>query len=129
MGLLRELVDEVIPLPDQANYDFPTPEIMVTVYKLSYAVINAVFQFIDCIAIPQLTLMVLSGNIQLGIFHWIAVIIGILATTFSWFQVVKFFLSPTNNYTNPVSGRLIGETAIGALLSALFRIPIHSKVK
>lgn len=129
MGLLRELVDEVIPLPDQANYDFPTPEIMVTVYKLPYAVINAVFQFIDCIAIPQLTLMVLSGNIQLGIFNWIAVIIGILATTFSWFQVVKFFLSPTNNYTNPVSGRLIGETAIGALLSALFRIPIHSKVK
>jgi hypothetical protein len=129
MGLLRELVDEVIPLPDQANYDFPTPEIMVTVYKLPYAVINAVFQFIDCVAIPQLTLMVLSGNIQLGIFHWIAVIIGILATTFSWFQVVKFFLSPTNNYTNPVSGRLIGETAIGALLSALFRIPIHSTVK
>jgi hypothetical protein len=129
MGLLRELVDEVIPLPDQANYDFPTPEIMVTVYKLPYALINAVFQFIDCIAIPQLTLMVLSGNIQLGIFHWIAVIIGILATTFSWFQVVKFFLSPTNNYTNPVSGRLIGETAIGALLSALFRIPIHSTVK
>ncbi|MFA9211880.1 MAG: hypothetical protein ACEQR5_08625 [Moraxellaceae bacterium] len=91
MGLLRELVDEVIPLPDQANYDFPTPEIMVTVFKLPYAVINAVFQFIDCIAIPQLTLMVLSGNIQLGIFHWIAVIIGILATTFSWFQVIKFF--------------------------------------
>lgn len=129
MGLLRELVNEVIPLPDQANYDFPTPEIMVTVFKLPYAVINAVFQFIDCIAIPQLTMMVLSGNIQLGIFNWIAVIIGILATTFSWFQVVKFFLSPTNNYTNPVSGRLIGETAIGALLSALFRIPIHSKVK
>lgn len=129
MGLIRELVDEVIPLPNQANYDFPTPEIMVTIFKLPYAVINAVFQFIDCIAIPQLTLMVLSGNIQLGIFHWIAVIIGILATTFSWFQVIKFFLSPTNKYTNPVIGRLIGETAIGALLSALFRIPIHSKVK
>jgi hypothetical protein len=101
----------------------------VTVFKLPYAFINAVFQFIDCIAIPQLTWMVLSGNIQLGIFHWVVVIVGFLATLFSWFQVIKFFLSPTNKYTNPVIGRLLGETAIGALLSALFRIPIQSQVK
>ena len=129
MGLIRELVDEVIPLPNQANYDFPTPEIMVTVFKLPYAVINAVFQLIDCIVIPQVTLLVLSGNLQLGFFHWVVVIFGFLATLFSWFQVIKFFLSPTNKYTNPVIGRFIGETAIGALLSALFRIPIQSNIK
>lgn len=129
MGLLRELIDEVIPLPAQANHEFPTPEIMVTVFKLPYALINAVFQLIDCILVPQLTWMVLSGNIQLGIFHWVVVIVGLLATIFSWFQVLKFFLSPTNMYTNPVIGRLIGETAIGALFSALFRIPIQSQVK
>ena len=40
MGLLRELFDELIPLPDQAEYHFPEPNLKVSKINFGYSILN-----------------------------------------------------------------------------------------
>ena len=129
MGLLRELVDEVISLPDSASYTFPAKDRIAATSKLGYAIINAFFQFLDCMIIPWFTLLAVSGKWNIGFFNWIVVLVGTLGTLFSWGQVLYYFAVPTDKYVHPLRGRILGETAIGVLVCAIFKIPIHSKVK
>ncbi|MCF8428978.1 MAG: hypothetical protein K9G64_02510 [Bacteroidia bacterium] len=129
MGLVRELFDEVIPLPNAMQSKIIGKNEMIAVYNLSYAFLNAVFQVIDCIIIPYFTwiiLLKLNSNFNL----FLALLFGVtfLSSLFSLIQVIYYFIKPADKYIN-FSDRIIGETSIGALLSALFKIPINTYIK
>ena len=129
MGLIRELVDEIIPLPKQMDSTFENNNEVVSIYRLSYAFVNLIFQCIDCVVIPAITLFCYTGALNLGWLNWIIIILGGLASLFSIFQSIYYFLLPLEKYLNPLSGRIIGETAIGAFIGAIFKIKIITFIK
>ena len=129
MGLIRELVDEIIPLPKQMDSTFENNNEVVSIYRLSYAFVNLIFQCIDCLVIPAITLFCYKGALNLGWLNWIIIILGGLASLFSIFQSIYYFLLPLEKYLNPLSGRIIGETAIGAFIGAIFKIKIITFIK
>lgn len=129
MGLVRELFDEVIPLPNAMQSKIIGKNEMSSVYNISYAFLNALFQIIDCIIIPYFTwviLLKLKSNFDL----LLALLFGglFLSSLFSLIQVLYYFIKPADKYIN-FSDRIIGETSIGALLSAIFKIPINTYIK
>jgi hypothetical protein len=87
------------------------------------------FQFIDCLVIPYFTLNLLAGLYNFGLLKWVLILSGVFSSVFSIIQSIYYFLIPTENYKNPFLGRILGETAIGILLSALFKIKIISLKK
>ncbi len=124
MGLIRELFSEIVELPEQ--FDISTTElknkILVLRYKLPYAVVNIIFQFIDCIIIPSYTLKALDSIlIKFSFFTIIMCTIGGLASVFSIGQSIYYFIKPVDEYVD-FKSRFFGETAIGALFSAVFGI-------
>lgn len=129
MGLIRELVDEIIPLPKQMDSTFQNNNEVVSIYRLSYAFVNLIFQCIDCVVIPAITLFCYTGALNLGWLNWIIIILGGLASLFSIFQSLYYFLLPPEKYLNPLLGRIFGETAIGAIIAALFKIKIITFIK
>jgi hypothetical protein len=129
MGLLRELFDELIPLPDQAEYHFPEPNLKVSKMNFGYSILNLFFQILDCVLAPYMTYLFLFGKLNFGLFNWFFLIVGISITLFSWIQFIYYFVSPSDNYVNPILGRFFGETAIGLLLASIFRISLTSRIK
>ena len=129
MGLIRELVDEIIPLPKQKDHDFISKNEMACIYRISYAFINLFFQFIDCLAIPYFTLSLFAGLYNFGWIKWVLILLGVFSSDFNIIQSIYYSLVPTENYKNPFLGRILGETAIAILLSALFKIKIISLKK
>ena len=103
MGLVRELVDEIIPLPKQMDSTFENNNEVVSVYRLSYAFINLLFQCIDCVVIPAITLFCFTGALSLGWVNWVIIILGGIASIFSLFQSLYYFILPTEKYLNPLS--------------------------
>jgi hypothetical protein len=129
MGLVRELFDEVIPLPNAMQSKIIGKNEMIAVYNLSYAFLNAVFQVIDCIIIPYFTwIILLKLNSNFNLFLALLFGVSFLSSLFSLIQVIYYFIKPADKYIN-FSDRIIGETSIGALLSALFKIPINTYIK
>jgi hypothetical protein len=129
MGLVRELVDEIIPLPKQMDSTFENNNEVVSVYRLSYAFINLLFQCIDCVVIPAITLFCFIGALNLGWVNWVIIILGGIASIFSLFQSLYYIILPPEKYLNPISGRIFGETAIGAFIAAIFKIKIITFIK
>jgi hypothetical protein len=88
-----------------------------------------VFQIIDCIIIPYFTWIILL-KLKLNFNLLLALLLGVLflSSLFSLLQVLYYFIKPFDKYIN-FSDRLIGETSIGALLSAIFKIPINTYIK
>ena len=129
MGLVRELVDEIIPLPKQMDSTFQNNNEVVSIYRLSYAFINLLFQTIDCLLIPMVTVYSMLGIINLGWVNWVIIIIGGISSIFSLFQSLYYFILPLEKYLNPLSGRIFGETAIGAFIAAIFKIKIITFIK
>lgn len=129
MGLIRELVDEVFPLPIQATHQFPSPKMVASTSCVAYALVNLFFQMIDCVLIPFIAYLSLIGTFQYGWFFWIVLFISGVASIFSWSQVIYYFLFPVDNYVHPFVGRLMGETAIGTCISAFFKIPVYASIK
>lgn len=129
MGLVRELFDEVIPLPNAMQSKIIGNNEMIYVYNIGYAFLNAVFQIIDCIIIPYFTWVILL-ELKLNFNLLLALLFGVsfLSSLFSLIQVIYYFIKPADKYIN-FSDRIIGETSIGALLSALFKIPINTYIK
>jgi hypothetical protein len=129
MGLVRELFDEVIPLPNAMQSKIIGKNEMISVYNIGYAFLNAVFQIIDCIIIPYFTWVILL-ELKLNFNLLLALLFGVtfLSSLFSLLQVIYYFLKPADKYIH-FSDRIIGETSIGALLSALFKIPINTYIK
>lgn len=126
MGLIRELVDELFPLPAQAIHTFPEPKVVAAISRVPYALVNLVFQCVDCIVMPFLVIECLNGSLFSGWLKGMIIICCGLASLFSWTQVIYFFLVPTEKYLRPFWGRVMGETTIGVMISALFQVPIYS---
>jgi hypothetical protein len=129
MGLVRELFDELISLPKQADHEILGENIIATKWRIPYAILNLLFQIIDCVIIPYFTMLAFTGHIQNGILSWGILIFGFPASVFSLLQALYYFLIPTEKYVNPLAGRLLGETALGAFLASVLRIRIKSFIK
>lgn len=129
MGLIRELVNEIIPLPKQMDSTFENNNEVVSIYRLSYTFVNLIFQSIDCVVIPAITLFCYTDALNLGWVNWIIIILGGLASLFSIFQSIYYFLLPLEKYLNLVLGRIFGKTTIGAFIAALFKIKIITFIK
>lgn len=129
MGLIQALVDEIIPFPKQADYESIGNKQFVCVNRLGFAFLNLIFQSIDCLIIPLFTWLCYNGQIQLGVLNWVIIIAGGFSALFSWLQFLYYLFLPVENYLNPITGRLFGETAIGAFIAAIFKIRIITFVK
>jgi hypothetical protein len=129
MGLIQALFDELIPLPKQSDLISIENKQIISVNRLSFSFLNLIFQFIDCILIPYFTWGCLKGLFYFGWITWILILVGGLASIFSIFQFLYYFLIPAEKYTYPLLGRIFGETAIGAFIAALFKIKIKTYVE
>jgi len=126
MGLVREIFDEIIPLPNaKVNQINTAGKVNSYHFKFAYAFLNMVFQVIDCIIIPFYTLMLFISLKQGGGFMKIGLLIILgFSTLFSFYQVIYWFIKSPDDYVS-FKDRLMGETAIGALISGLFRFKIY----
>lgn len=129
MGLLQAIVDEIIPFPKQCEYEYVAKNEMNCTYRFGYSFLNLIFEFVDCIIIPNFTYLLLIGALHFGSMNWLLIIIGFCASCFSLFQFIYYFIFPTDKYVNPVTGRLLGETAVGSLISSIFKIKIKTYMK
>jgi hypothetical protein len=130
MGLIRELFDELIPLPNSCDYFFQLKSnVDGCQYKPAYAILNSLFQIIDCIVIPYFAIIYFRElRHHAGIIHWgIFLLLG-FSSVFSIYQVLYWFIKPVEKYVS-FKDRILGETTIGALLSALFKIRIYYYTK
>ena len=126
MGLVREIFDEIIPLPDaKVNQINAAGKVNSYHFKFAYAFLNMVFQVIDCIIIPFYTLVFFmslkpgGSFLKIGLFLVLA-----FSTLFSISQVIYWFIKSPDNYVS-FKDRLMGETAIGAMISGLFKVKIY----
>ena len=129
MGLVRELVDEIFPLPKQMDSSFERVNEVDSIYRLSYTFVNLFFQAIDCLLIPMFTVYCFLGIINLGWVNWVVIIIGGLTSVFNIFQCIYYFAVPPEKYLNPLLGRILGETAIGAFVASVFKIKLTTLIK
>lgn len=130
MGLIRELYDELIPLPKDKVHEFNMETKINTFYfKFPYAFLNAVFQIIDCIIIPYYAWVFLANfKHHFSIIALIIVVLLCFSSVFSIYQVLYWFLKPTDDYVS-LKDRILGETAIGAFLSSVLKIKIACYLK
>jgi hypothetical protein len=129
MGLIQALVDDIIPFPKQADHESIGNKQFVFTNRLGFSILNLIFQLIDCAVFSIIVLGCFHGQFQVGFLKWIIVFVGGLSSVFSWIQFIYYFLFPTENYLNPIQGRIFGETAIAAFVAALFKIKITTFVK
>jgi hypothetical protein len=123
MGFFQSLVDEIIPFPEQKkDLEFLSNKVIRYKVPFSYAFLNAIFQFIDCIVMPVLFLFLLSSKLQ-GILKWPLIGIVAFSSIFSLSQFLRFFIAPVDNYCS-LKDRLLGETALGYFIASLMGLSI-----
>ena len=124
MGFIQSLVDEIIPFPKQTkDMEFLSNKVIRYTVPVSYAFLNAFFQFIDCIVMPVLLLFLLSSKLQ-GMLKWPLIAIVAFSCIFSLSQFLRFFIVPVDNYCS-FKDRLLGETALGYFCASIFKVPIY----
>ena len=65
MGLIKEVFTELIDLPESATTSFDLErDLLILDYKANYAILNLLFQILDCLIIPYFTLALLSKNLD-----------------------------------------------------------------
>ena len=130
MGLIRELYDELIPLPKDKVHEFNIGTKINTFYfKFPYAFLNVIFQIIDCLIIPFYALMFMTNlKNHFSIIPLIITLILCFSIVFSIYQVLYWFIKPIENYVS-LKDRILGETAIGAFLSSILKIKIAYNLK
>ena len=131
MGLLLELIDEVLPIRPKGKSTLTNIDIenglRTEVWTMRHALPNAIFQFIDCIIIPFYTIQWTIGLLNHFTFgNFLLALLGAFSSVFSIFQFLNYLLKPVETYLS-VRDKLIGETAIGSLLSALLNIQFKTK--
>jgi hypothetical protein len=132
MGLILELVDEIIEVRGSRLYtksDLDLKKgIRAEYFTLRYAIPVVFFQFIDNVVIPYFTFFLVINLMQeFSITGLLIAIVPVFSSLFSLYQTVYYFLFPTETYLSFFS-RFLGETAIGCILSALFRIRFKTKL-
>jgi hypothetical protein len=132
MGLILELVDEIIEVRGSRLYtksDLDLKKgIRAEYFTLRYAIPVVFFQFIDNVVIPYFTFFLVINLMQeFSITGLLIAIVPVFSSLFSLYQTVYYFLFPTETYLSFFS-RFLGETAIGCILSALFRIRFITKL-
>ena len=91
------------------------------IWTLRHALPNAIFQFLDCITIPLFTLMLITDVLHhFSIGMSLIALLGVFSSLFSIFQLLYFFIKPVDTYLS-FRDRILGETAIGSLASAIFK--------
>jgi uncharacterized membrane protein YuzA (DUF378 family) len=130
MGLIRELYDELIPLPKDKVHEFNRETKINTFYfRFSYAFLNAIFQIIDCIIIPFYAWLFLANlKHQFSVITLIIFILLGFSSVFSIIQVLYWFIKPSDDYIS-LKDRILGETAIGAFLSSVLKLKIAYYLK
>lgn len=127
MGFLKALCSEIVDFPDAFAVSFDDAnDIGMYFYKIKYALVNLIFQIIDCIIIPFVFYQLVLGTKNIGTLILI-VLLG-LSSLFSIFQFLFYFFKPTNHYTSFLY-RLLGETAIGIVWASIFKIPSKYYIK
>jgi len=127
MGLLQTLLDDVVSLP-KSDTDVKRHPDRSTSFRVTtgYAMVNAFFQAVDCVAMPFLLLLLWSSGLH-GIVRWPLMLLALFSAGFSLYQALYFFIKPTYTYIS-FKDRLLGETAIGHVLSALLGLRIHYRI-
>lgn len=125
MGLILELVDEIIPVRPNGNSTITDINfeqgIRTEIWTLRHALPNAIFQFLDCIIIPLFTLMLITDVLHhFSIGMAFVTVLAVFSSLFSIFQFLYFFIKPVDTYLS-FRDRILGETAIGSLASAIFK--------
>lgn len=125
MGLILELVDEIIPVRPNGNSKITDINleqgIRTEIWTLRHALPNVIFQFLDCIIIPLFTLMLTTDVLHhFSIGMAFVAVLAVFSSLFSIFQFLYFFIKPVDTYLS-FRDRILGETAIGSLASAIFK--------
>lgn len=132
MGLVLEIVDSILEVrgtrsSTESDLDYKKG-FCSEYFTLRYAIPVVFFQFIDNVVIPYFTYFLVIDLMQeFSITGLFIAIVPVLSSLFSLFQTVYYFLFPTEKYLSFFS-RFLGETAIGCILSALFRIRFKTKL-
>jgi hypothetical protein len=126
MGLIKELFDEAIPLPEsKVSQMFIKTNMNSFYFKLPYAICNLFFQIIDCILIPAIAFLLYeSWMLHGGVLKFMLMLIVLFSSAFSFYQFAYWFIKPHDDYAT-FKDRLIAETAVGAFISALFKVKIY----
>jgi hypothetical protein len=127
MGLVQSLIDEVVSLPTSVE-SVQLHAHGTTSYRvpLGYAVVNAFLQTVDCVVMPALVVLLLGSGFH-GVVRWPLVAVASFSAGFSLLQVLYYFIAPVDKYVG-FGDRLLGETAVGHLLAALFGLRIHYRI-
>jgi hypothetical protein len=129
MGLIQAIADEIISFPKQTDFAVSGENKMFGINRVGFSILNLIFQSIDCVFVPFAAYLLLFDQIQVGLFKWFIIVLCFATTFFSWLQFIYYFIAPTEKYVSPFSGRIFGETAIGGLIAALFKIKIYTYIK
>ena len=123
MGLIQALIDEIFPFPSPIEILnlLSDKKVQYTV-PVGYALLNLLFQIVDCVFVPILFFYFLEAQ-SLGLLRFVILGLSGFSWAFSWIQAIRFFLLPSDKYCS-FSDRLLGETAIGYFLAAVFRLKI-----
>jgi|GEM_PF-2370959 len=133
MGLVLEIVDSILDSGVKGTRSSTVSDLDYSkgvssqYFTLRYAVPVAFFQFIDNVVVPYYTYFLVIDLMQeFSIMGLLIAIVPVFSSLFSLYQTVYYFLFPTEKYLSFFS-RILGETAIGCILSALFRIRFKTK--
>lgn len=132
MGLVLELVDEIIEVRGTRSYTTSDLDLKKGIrseyFTLRFAIPVALFQFIDNVVIPYFTYFLVIDLMQgFSITGLLIAILPVFSSLFSFYQTIIYFLFPTETYLSFFS-RFLGETAIGCILSALFKLRFKTKL-
>ena len=131
MGLILELVDEVLPIRPKSYSRITDIDIEKKIrterFTLRHAIPNAFFQIIDCIIMPVIAWVLVKIVLKdFSILYALLAVFAVFSSVFSIWQFLYYFIKPVDTYLS-FWYRFLGETALGCLLSALFRL--HFKIK
>lgn len=132
MGLVLELVDEILPVRPKGNSIISKFDVEKGIrtdrWTLRFSIPNAVFQFIDCIVVPMLALYLIKEVMDdFSLIQGILALLAVASSLFSISQFLYFFIKPVDTYLT-FTDRLLGETAVGCLLSALFDLSFKVRI-
>jgi hypothetical protein len=124
MGLLQALFDEVVSLPGGIkDTDFEQDRVTSHRVPVGYALVNGFFQSLDCLLMP-LVVHYLWNSALPALLRWPLLILAAFSAGFSLLQALYYFIRPTHTYVG-FQVRILGETAIGQLVAALFGLRIR----